>query len=101
MCNLQTPPLESNYNKEGTGTYFQLGVKYFVPTLILLSRSQEEFAKYVDYLFNFLPFSLKLIINRRFSKSLVIPCMHTGNQKLEKIWETPLRFRSSKKPNAP
>ena len=96
MCNLQTPPLKINYNKEGTGTYFQLGVKYFVPPLILLSRSQEEFAKYVDYLFNFLPFSLK-----RFSKSSVIPCMHTGNQKLEKIWETPLRFRSSKRPKAP
>ena len=61
MCNLQTPPLKINYNKEGTGTYFQLGVKYFVPPLILLSRSQEEFAKYADYLFNFLSFSLKLI----------------------------------------
>ena len=48
MCNLQTPPLKINYNKEGTGTYFHLGVKYFVPPLILLSRSEEEFAKYVD-----------------------------------------------------
>ena len=61
MCNLQTHPLKINSNKEGTGHYFQLGVRCFVPPLILLSRSQEEFAKYVDYLFNFLSFSLKLI----------------------------------------
>ena len=59
MCNKQTPPLQNNYNKKGTGSHFQLGVRYFVPPFILLLLSQEEFAKYVDYLFKFLPYSLK------------------------------------------
>ena len=101
MYNLQTPPLP-NYNRKETESYFHLGVRCFV-----LLRYFYNFIRFfpnifLNYLFKFLPYSLRLIGKLEVLKELgYLWHVHTRNQKIEKLWETPLHFQSSKRPKAP
>ena len=89
-------------NRKGTGSYFQVGVRYFVPPQILLPLSPEDFAKYVNYLLKFLPYSLKMNRKLEVLKDLgELPITHAHREsKTSKNMRTTLHFRSSKEPKA-
>ena len=85
------PPLPK-CNRRGTGSYFQVGVRYFVPPQILLLLSLEDFAKYVNYLLKFLPYSLKLIRKLEVLKDLgelPITNAHRESKTLKTMGTTP------------
>ena len=79
-----------------------MGVRYFVPHQIILLLSLEDFDKYVNYLFKFLPYSLKLIRKLEVLKELSeLPITHAHKEsKTLKTMATTPHFLSSKKPKA-
>ena len=86
----------------GERILFPTGSKVFCSPSIFLQLYQILPNIFLNYLFKFLPYSLRLIGKLEVLKELgYLWHMHTRNQKIEKLWETPLHFQSSKRPKAP